>query len=66
MNAMLFGLHYMINIIHTLPHFCLMPKLLAAESYKLLHPMKTGKLLLLFIVCFDCFESTAIKSPLAL
>ena len=33
MDAMLVGLHYMINIIHTTPHYYLMPMLLATESY---------------------------------
>jgi hypothetical protein len=33
MDAMLVGLHYMINIIHTTPHYYLMPTLLATESY---------------------------------
>ena len=63
MNAMLVGLHYMINIINTLPHCCLIPMLLATESYILLLPVKTGNLLLLFTICFYCFESIAINSP---
>ena len=33
MDAMLVGLHYMINIIRTTPHYYLMPTLLATESY---------------------------------
>ena len=66
MDAMLVGLHYMINIIHTTPHYYLMPTLLATESFTLLIPVKTGNLLLLFTIFFYSFESTAIKSPLAL
>jgi hypothetical protein len=65
MDAMLVGLHYMINIIHTTPHCYLMHTFLATESYILLLPVKTGNLLLLFTIYVYCFESTAIKSPLA-
>ena len=66
MNAMVVGLHYMINIIHILLHCWLMPMLLAAESYILLLPVKIENMLLLFTIFFYCFKSTAIKSPLSL
>ncbi len=66
MDAMLVGLNYMINIIHTTPHYYLIPTLLATESYIILLLVKTGNLLLLFTICFLLFESTAIKLPLAL
>jgi hypothetical protein len=56
MNAMLLGLHYMINIIHATPRYHLMPTLLATESYTLLLPVKTGNLLLLFTACFTALN----------
>ena len=55
MDAMLVGLHYMINIIHTTPHYYLMPTLLATKSYIILLPVKTGNLLLLFTVYYLLF-----------
>jgi hypothetical protein len=61
-DAMLVGLYCMINIIHTTPHYYLIPTLLATERYTSLFPVKTRNLLLMVTILFYFFESTAIKS----
>jgi hypothetical protein len=50
MDAMLLGLHYMINVIHATPRYHLMPTPLATESYISLLSVKTRNLLL-FSTC---------------